>query len=279
MSRTETAFCGCCCPDGKHCFQFWTAVWSCADLAWTGPTPGAKTCRTATSGEWVKTASDATTCTYTRYVQMGKCCTVNGDCTGEDNTATPALPFAGGPPNDCDCNPCISTCGCRDVGATATVSFADVDTIGFLECPNGDGTSGYLEIIGTLGVYPLARSTDETDVRQPCLFVGDFSDITFNQYTGNSGLAQGDPGLTLVIGPNTGNHIELWFDVGSNSWVLGVIGEGSILFFFFGTADDTDCPDPLVFSNTYTEGDNCGSDAPFMFGGTATVVFTPCAPS
>lgn len=269
MSRTETAFCGCCCPDGKHCFQAWTAVWSCETLSWTGPTAGAKACRTATSTAWAKTGSTATTCTYTIYVQMEKCCTADGDCTGEANTATPALPFGGNPPDDCPCNPCIDTCGCFTVGSTAGVAFAGVlNGMACIECPLGAGSSAfYRGGTGTLGTYTFNRTG-------LCSFGVTITGLSYQFATGpTDGGCPADGAFEDVPLTLTG---DLTFD-GVGTWTLHVFQEDAQIF--FGTAAQGDCDGPLIFTNDYTAYDPCGATTfALMIDGTATVVFTPCVP-
>lgn len=90
-----------CCCGSPECYQKFTAIYDCSTGVWSGPTAGAKLCKTAPNTDWVKTGSAGTTCTYTIYVDLGSACTVDSDCTSLTDASPPALPFGGGLPPDC----------------------------------------------------------------------------------------------------------------------------------------------------------------------------------
>jgi len=103
---TVTFFCPCCCTSQKQCYQQWTAIWYCSGQYWAGPTAGEKICFPISAPPlpgWNKTADNGDTCEYEIYVQIDKCCTVDGDCSSQPDTSTPSLP--GATPDDC-CNHC-----------------------------------------------------------------------------------------------------------------------------------------------------------------------------
>ncbi len=99
----------------KTCCQRYTAVWTCADFAWTGPFAGAIGC-VQTSLQlpaWTKTSDDGSTCTYSIDIGSTTSCTVDGDCTSLVTTP-PALP------TDTGCG-CGVVCVCPDL-STVTIS-------------------------------------------------------------------------------------------------------------------------------------------------------------
>ncbi len=256
--------CGCCGgATPKKCFQLWTADFDCETELWT-LTPGAKVCLpSATSTGWTGSA-----CSWQRYVNMDDTeCTVNGDCTGLDNTAEPPPPFGGEPPSCC---PCTGDCGCFSVGKTAVVSFAGVlNAMPCTECVRGAGLSTFYRAkTGALGTYTLP---------------GDGVFCAFEKIT--TGVV-----IEFADGPTGGGcppdgdftpidyiDIVLSFD-GVTTWTLTVHGE-EFFSFFNGTAEQGDCDGPLVFTNTNLAYDGCpGTTEIVNINGTATVTFIPCVP-
>lgn len=255
ITATSADPCACCCPDGFACYQTWTAFWDCDLMAWTGPTAGEKTCKaTDTSQAWTKTASADAGCTYTKYVRMAKCCTVDGDCTGEADTATPALPASHA---DCTCPTAVHCTNCS--GATPrtwTVTFDSVGNALFKcgsECFFGGITGG----TGTLGTYTLTQ-----DAINPCKWT----------YTGGGPtvlIYHDDP--TCSGSPVSYGTITITLTVigggGSYRLIVTVANPYTVLTLFDAdndVGDDPDCCTGKTFDNTATY--DCGHPGD---GGTA----------
>ena len=250
----------CCCGGTKKCFQQWTAYWDCDLLEWV-LTPGEKDCLSeTTSTDWIGSG-----CTgYSKWVKMSDdACTSDGDCGSLPDTATPDPPFPGEPP-DCYC-PCLSVCGCRNVGRTATVSFSGV--LNGMACTDCGGT---FRKAGTLilGTYTLTKGVG-------CTFTGTATGVIFLTATGTLG---GDcpPDEDFTPGESSAS-IELFFDAITGKWAVNVFADDFQLF--LGAVDQGDCTGALVIDNEYTDYDPCGfTTFAVMKDGTATVVFKPCTP-
>jgi hypothetical protein len=258
-----------CCGD-KICFQEWIASWSCSTLEWTGPVTDNRVCLPAgISTAWTKIAGDASGCEYRKRVPYAPAhaCTINGDCSGLGDTATPALPFGGAPPDDCPCEPCIEDCGCFSVGATIPVSFAGV--LNAMPCQECGATGVFWRAgTGTLGTYTLTRVG-------ACDFVYESATgPTVETATGPTGAGCPGGGSFSVFGG--GLIVELSFD-GVTTWTLTARGT-EFGVFFIGTAEQGDCSAPLVFTNTIVAYNPCGGNEDYLIDGTGTVVFPPCTP-
>lgn len=266
MSYTFTSnaqlACPCCTGAIRKCFQLWTAVYNCDLETWT-LTPGAKVCLpTGTSAAWFGSA-----CSWQRYVPMGDtACTTNAVCVALANTAEPPPPFAGEPPNCCNC---IEDCGCFTVGRSAAISFAGVlNGMVCIECVLGAGSSQFFKAgTGTLGTYTLTRSG-------ACTFSGIFSGVTYQTATGPTGGGCPPDGDFSVV--DDGFEIDLSFD-GVTTWTLSVRGP-EFGAYFIANAEQGDCDAPLVFTNTIVAYNPCAGVEDLTKDGTATVVFTPCVP-
>jgi hypothetical protein len=205
---------------------------------------------------------------------MEACCTVDGDCSELPDTATLEAPFGGDAPTDC-CEPpppCFGTCGCRNIGATATVSFSGVDGIGCVECDLGGGNSAYYNFTGSLGTYTLDRYTDAFS--NTCRFHGTFSGTYTAAGTGASGgsCPGSDPCTSTTF------TIDLFFNAGTGDWELFVSFDACDGLIFDGVVNQGDCSGNLSFTNSLPAMDCEFNSGVAATGGGATVVFAPCTP-
>jgi hypothetical protein len=271
---------------GGACFQAWTATWNCESETWAGPTPGASSCRAENQSlTWVKTASDATTCTYTRYVAYADThCTSDGVCAGLDDTDPPALPFSGDAPFDCcpcqvDCQSAVicGLCELRNEETPDHIHLYFHATQGNTKCSFENAGNFYVYRVKSNLAWNSYLLTQDPD--NPCKYLADITGaVEIWRCVGNgTGCAACDP----YAGTNVTTQCKIIFDL-DNSTIrfiltvsdtdLAAAGPDNFeVFISIAPEASADCCGGVAYDVTSTEADDWNSVI-----GSGNMSYQPC---